>query len=249
MCDDLELGEVREIAPGVRVARRSFIATFAAVLATASSAAVRAQAAEIAQAKLTFAEFLAVANPLARELVTDTSLTGQDRYLLSLAAVATRLADVPVPELNDSRQGETKGTFIGSNPGGEPFTVLHWRLEPGARVRPHAHTYGMVVTLGLDGEALVENFEVLGARDFEAKTPLRVIRTRAQRLTRGGVNLVSLERDYIHGFTAGPNGARGLDITTRIKPRTPTPYLIIPASAVRDRPFEAALSIDDPMTA
>lgn len=249
MCDELEIGEEREISPGLIVQRRSFVATFAGLLAASSVGAARARAMDLADASLSFERFLAEANPLAHQLVGDTSVTGQDRYLLSLAALATRLGSVPVPAMRDSGQGETTGSFIGANPGGDPFNVLHWRLEPGARIRPHAHTYGIVVTLGLEGEALVENFEMLGERDFATSKPVQVRRTKAQRLTRGGVNLVSLERDYMHGFTAGPNGARGLDITTRLKARAPTPYLIIPASADRSQTFEAAWSLDDPRPA
>jgi hypothetical protein len=163
-----------------------------------------------------------------------------------MASLATRLSDVPIPVMNDTRQGETPGTFIGFNPGGDPFTVLHWRFEPGARVRAHAHTYGNVVTLGLAGEAYVENFEVVGERDFMTSSEFEVRRTQAQLLTPGAVNLVNLQRDYIHGAVAGPMGARGLDITTRLAPRTPTPYLMIPARADRTGVFRATWSIDDP---
>ena len=66
---------------------------------------------------------------------------------------------------------------------------------------------------------------MLGERDFAAKGTFRVRRTQVQRLTPGEVNLVNLERDYIHGSIAGPNGGRGLDITTRIREKQPTPYL------------------------
>lgn len=245
--DDLEVGEVRRVAPGVSIARRTFAVTVLGLMASVLPSSVqRARARTLARASLTFEEFLAEAKPLASELVGDNSLVGQSRYLLSMAALATRLTDVPVPEMKDTRQGETAGTFIGFNPGGDPFTVLHWRLEPGARVRPHAHTYGNVVTLGLAGEAYVENFEVVGERDFTSSAEFEVRRTQAQRLTAGAVNLVNLQRDYIHGTAAGPAGARGLDITTRLAPRTPTPYLMIPARADRTGVFRATWSMDDP---
>jgi hypothetical protein len=41
----------------------------------------------------------------------------------------------------------------------------------------------------------------------------------------GDVNLVSLERHYMHGFVAGAEGASGLDITTRIAAKRKTPVL------------------------
>jgi len=247
MCDEVELGEERQVAPGLWVARRSFVSTLATLFAlTAPSIGARAKAEDLGRAGLSFEEFLAEANPLARQLVSDSSPMGQDRLLLSLASVATRLLAVPIPEMRESGQGETAGSVIGANPGGDPFNVLHWQLEPGARIRPHAHTYGIVVTLGLEGMALVENFEVIGDRDFTSAGPVRAVRTKAQRLIPGGINLVSLERDYVHGFTAGPNGARGLDITTRLRSRERTPYLIIPPQASRDEPFTGQWSLDDP---
>ena len=49
--------------------------------------------------------------------------------------------------------------------------------------------------------------------------------THSQVLTHGEVNLVNLERDYIHGFQSSARGGRGLDITTRIKPKRETPFL------------------------
>jgi hypothetical protein len=247
--DELELNEVREVSPGVTVVRRSAVFTLAGLFAAAlPSGAARAQAQAMAQSSLTFEAFLSEAKPIAAALIGDTSRIGQSRYLLGVAAVAARLSDVPVPErMNDSGQGETPGTFVGFNPGGDPFNVLHWRMEPGARIRPHAHTYGNVVTLGLAGEALVENFEVVGERDFATNAAFEARRTHAQILQPGSVNLINLERDYMHGFTAGAAGARGLDITTRLAPRAPTPYLIIPAAADRNAVFSAHWSLDDPM--
>jgi hypothetical protein len=71
-----------------------------------------------------------------------------------------------------------------------------------------------------------------------------LVRQTVEQLLEGGsVNLVSLERSYIHGFVAGPDGASGLDITTPLKPRPAhnTPYLSIGNSAVDEfaNTFEA----------
>ena len=235
------------VEPGVLIVRRTFAYTVAALMVSASVGGQRAQAQELTNASLTFEQFLAEANPLAQQLKGDVTRVGQARYLLALASVASRLSDAPLPaSMNDTTQGETPGTFIGFNPGGDPFTVLHWRLEPGARIRPHAHTYGNVVTLGLEGEAYCENFETLRQRDFTTTEPFEVRRTQAQILGPGSINLVNLERDYIHGSVGGPRGARGLDITTRLRTREPTPYLMIPPGTDRSRVFQANWSLDDP---
>ena len=148
-----------------------------------------------------------------------------------------------MPAMRDSGQGAGPGTFIGANAGGDPFVVLHWRMEPGAIIRPHAHTYGNVLTLSLEGKIGVENFEMVGVRDFDAKGTFKVRKTQSQVLTPGQVNLVNLERGYVHGFQAGARGGRGLDFTTRIREkRATTPYLHFPGKAVEVGPgiYEAS---------
>jgi quercetin dioxygenase-like cupin family protein len=217
-----------EISPGFIVERRSVVVGLGgAILAALPRWGVLAQTA----GENALAEFLANANPMAKSLVVDTSASGQDRYLRSLAASTSGLHDVPAPDRwNDTNQGEVPGSYqVGVTPGGDPFTVLQWRLEPGAKCMPHAHTYGNVVTVGLEGIARVSNYEVQGVPDYESSDFFEVRQTVDQLLSPGSINLVSLERNYIHGFVAGPDGARGLDITTRLKPKPAfgTPYLDI----------------------
>ena len=211
-----------EVSPGVVIERRTVLAGIGAALAASVPGLSRA-------ASLSYAEFLGAANPIAKQLVQDDSAEGQDRYLHNLAALASRLDEVPLPErFNSTNQGDTPEAYqIGFNPGGDAFTVLHWRLEPGARCRPHAHTYGNVVSVGLEGLVRVKNYEVDGAPDYANEGTFNVRQTNDQLLGPGDINLVSLDRNYIHGFIAGPDGARGLDITTRLKPRPEhsTPFL------------------------
>jgi quercetin dioxygenase-like cupin family protein len=237
-------GEEMEVSPGFIIERRGVLAGLGGLLAGGIPLLSHA-------AVLSFAEFLAEANAVAGDLVADTSGAGQDRYLRSLAALAAMLNDVPLPDrFNDTSQGDSPGDYqIGFNPGGETFTVLHWRLEPGARCRPHAHTYGNVVSVGLEGVVRASNYEVVGEPDYALGGTFRVRQTVDQLLGPGDVNLVSLERNYIHGFVAGPDGARGLDITTRLKPRPEhsTPFLDI-GSQPTDRSariFEASWIFDD----
>lgn len=225
---DLPFDEEIEIAPGFIVERRSVLVGLGGAILSALPG-LRALAQSHADG--TFLEFIESANPSAKSLVTDTFPSGQDRYLRSIAAAASRLNDLPLPQSwNDTNQGELPGTYrIGFTPGGDPFSLLQWKLEPGARCVPHAHTYGNVVTVGLEGMARVSNYEVVGVPDYESTEFFEVRQTVDQLLGPGSVNLVSLERNYIHGFVAGTDGARGLDITTRIKPKPSfgTPYLDI----------------------
>lgn len=176
---------------------------------------------------LDFEDFLREAVPLAEDLIKDTSARGQDRYLHALASLAACLVDVPVPEMRENTKYPPAKTFIGANDCDAPFTVLHWRMEPGARIGMHPHIYGNVVTLLLEGEVRIENHEMVGTRDFQTKEPFPVRRVNDQVLLPGNINLVSLEHAYTHGFEAGPQGARGLDISTRIHERTETPTLVL----------------------
>lgn len=241
--EGLEIGESSEIAPGVVVERRCFLRSVALAFSSLAlpGVATAHHPATAGDERLTYEEFLRDVVPVAKRLVSDTTLAGQHRYLLTLASYAVRLADVPVPAMRDSGQGA--GSFIGANPGGDPFIVLHWRMEPGAIIRPHAHTYGNVLTLALEGEVRVENFEMVGERNFDAKGTFKVRKTQNQVLTPGQVNLVNLDRDYVHGFFASARGGRGLDFTTRIKQRRETtPYLDLSKKPVEIEPgiYEAS---------
>ena len=241
--EELEIGETAQVSPGVVVERRCFLKTLAVGFGALSIRGVATAHLAGSDERLTYQEFLKEVAPVGRKLVGDISLAGQQRYLLTLESYAVRLADAPVPAMRDSGQGAGPGTFIGAIPGGDPFIVLHWLMEPGTIIRPHAHTYGNVLTLALEGEIRVENYEMVGARDFDAKGTFKARKTQSQILTPGQVNLVNLERDYIHGFQAGARGGRGLDITTRIKERRETtPYLNLSKKPVEIEPgiYEAS---------
>ncbi len=233
----------RQIAPGLWVTRRSFVALCGAGIAAGAFAS---SAAEIAEpSKQGFEAFLDAANATAARLLDDPSAAGQDRYLRTMSAHTAAIGRVPIPETwRDSGQSDGPGTYIGFNPGGVGFVILHWRMEPGTRILPHAHTYGNVVTVGLEGWVRVRNYEVEGERDYTSDEGFTVRNTVDQILTAGATNLVSLERDYIHGFDAGDEGGRGLDITTRVlpKPDYGVPYLELgemASSGGPDRRFAA----------
>jgi len=208
-----------------RLARRPLLG-MAALLGFAVPALRRGPRANPDEAVLDFEGFLREAVPVANDLIGDTSRIGQDRYLFALASLAACLRDVPVPEMRASQDSPPR-TFLGANDCDAPFTVLHWRMEPGSRIGAHPHIYGNVVTLCLEGEVRIENHEMVGEPDFDTREAFTVRRVNDQVLLPGGLNLVSLEHGYVHGFEAGPAGARGLDITTRIRPKRTTPTLLV----------------------
>ena len=215
----LPFGEDIEVSKGLVVQRRCLLTTMAGLILTRSLPAWG----QTQGAKITFEAFLAEVIPEAKRLVTDTSADGQDKYLRTVAAAALRIGAVTPPDM----RATGPGNYIGVNPGGDPFNVLHWRMDPHSEIRIHPHIYGNVVTLGLDGAVEVVNYEVEGARDWKAAGPFMVRRTMRQTLKAGDVNLVNLERNYMHGFRTGAEGARGLDITTRILERVDSPVLVV----------------------
>lgn len=241
---ELPKGQEIEVADSIFVRRRDFINFSTRAIGLMGIASLIRGQAFAQTSRLSFQDFLKEANPLTASLIEDISTAGQDRYLHSLASVASRLHDIPDPVAwNDSTQSFKPGTFIGFTPGGEKFTVLQWRMEPNTEIRLHRHDYGNVVTVGLNGEARVRNFEIVSTdKNYKPGGTIQVQKTVDQQLSRGKVNLVSLDKNYIHGFKAGPDGAHGIDITTRIKPKPEhgTPYL-----DVKDMPIDDVRQIYD----
>ena len=98
---------------------------------------------------------------------------------------------------------------------GQPFFIVEWWLEPGARLPPHCHPNASVCTLGIEGEARIRNFEIVGdAPGFSSRRTFQVRETHDEVIAPGRLNTLSAFRDNIHTFQAGKRGARGIDIST-----------------------------------
>ena len=74
-----------------------------------------------------------------------------------------------------------------------------------------------VCTLGLDGASTLRHFEIESDapsyRD-DRDTEFLIRETRQLRLEAGSTSTLTEHRDNIHLFEAGPQGARGIDVTT-----------------------------------
>ena len=151
------------------------------------------------------------------------------------------MADVPVPAMRDSGQGAGGGHLSALIREAILSSCFTGEWSRDQSYAPSAHLWQRD-DLGLEGEVRIENFEMVGVRDFEAKGTFKVRKTHSQVLTPGQVNLVNLERGYIHGFQAGARGGRGLDITTRIREKRETPYLNLGKKPVEVEPgiYEAS---------
>lgn len=73
-----------------------------------------------------------------------------------------------------------------------------------------------MISIGLEGEAVVTHYDVDGAAPpFDERAPFVVRRTRETLIAPRRISPLTSSRDNIHTFRAGPNGARGIDINTQ----------------------------------
>ena len=189
-------------------------------------------------------DFLKQCVPVAEELHRDSSKSGQDAYLFWVASMVARLRLKETPRAKLGRYGTLDPpVHFGRSFRGKPFFIVEWWLEPGAVLPPHCHPNASVCTLGIEGEARIRNFEIVGdAPDFSSKQTFQVRETHNEIIAPGRLNTLSALRDNIHTFQAGKQGARGIDISTYHGPDVGFSFLDISDKA-RDagrRIYEAA---------
>jgi hypothetical protein len=166
--------------------------------------------------ELAWDEFIKQSVPEAQALYQDSSPGGQDAYLFSLAHWAARLRLETIPKAKVFRFGELNPpVHFGLSYKAVPFVVIEWRLDAGAFLPPHNHPNYSVCTLGIEGEAQLRNFQLVGeAPEFSSKNVFHVRETHSQMMSAGRINMLSPTRDNIHTFQAGKAGARGIDFGT-----------------------------------
>jgi hypothetical protein len=149
-------------------------------------------------------------------LAKDIKGADEEQYIYRLAAEAVNAPDVP--------PGSKTGKFAKLDPPvefgpvfrGAPIMIIQWKLAPNAWLPPHNHPHYDVLTVGLEGEALVTHYDVDGdAPPFDATSSFAVRRTRETLIAPRRLSPLTSSRDNIHTFKAGPKGARGIDINTR----------------------------------
>lgn len=220
--EEIPVSESAEVAPGVIVERRSFLALAASALGITGLSGCSGKPVHAGSGgQFSMQEFVDEVVPVAKQLKESKSPWGEDRYLYTLASYAVRLGKIKSPQMSASDQGVD--TFVGKGWGSDPFTVFHWRMAPGSVIRPHAHTYDNVVTLVLDGQARIRSFETVEKPEFWKEDLVRVRMTNDQLLAKGDINIV--HQAQAHEFRAGPAGAQGIDISTPLRKMQPTPYL------------------------
>src|SRR5262245_20573182 len=145
---------------GVSIERRLLLVGSLAGAATLCLGTRRALAARSDEERLEWSEFIDRATATAREIIARDQGRG-DEYAYALAALAVRLRGVPDTELVPFGKLDPEVAFAPSHRG-KPFWIIQWRMEPGAVLPPHCHPSGSVCTLGVEGEARLRNYEIVG---------------------------------------------------------------------------------------
>jgi hypothetical protein len=160
--------------------------------------------------------FLKQCVPVAGELHKDSSAPGQEAYLHWIASMISRARTSDIPRAKLGHLGTLKPEVnFGLSYRGRPFFIVEWQLEPRAFLPPHCHPNASVCTVGLEGEARIRNFEIVGqAPEFSSSKTFLVRETHNEIIAPGRINTLSSTRDNIHTFQAGKDGARGIDIST-----------------------------------
>jgi len=166
---------------------------------------------------LDWESFLKQCLPVAGELYKDSSAPGQEAYLHWLGSMISRVRTNNIPRAKKVGRFEKlePAVTFGVSYRGQPFFIVEWELEPRAFLPPHCHPNASVCTVGLDGEAQIRNFEIIGqAPEFSSRKTFLVRQTHNEVVAAGRINTLSSTRDNIHTFQAGKAGARGIDIST-----------------------------------
>jgi len=205
---------------GIHLERRTLLwlpiaAAGGAVLGSAAGAAqeMGAAARAAAFAPLGWDEFGERWRALAREL-RGTPAENDESFAAQLAGMIARVPESALPKL---AQPKSSGGGLHGGPSWflAPCVTVEFRMDPGATLRLHNHPPLVVVTLGVEGEARYRHLELEGEAPpcTEIGGELLARETRAGLLLPGRTTALTRMRDGIHGFVAGPRGARIVDFT------------------------------------
>ncbi|MEQ8954914.1 MAG: hypothetical protein RL120_12345, partial [Gammaproteobacteria bacterium] len=205
--------------PGYIETRRQLLITTPVVMAGLAFAPRRLLAAlDNAVTTPEVDEFIDAAAQMASALKSDDSRAGQDAYVAYIADAVDHIRNVSRDGLaTNSWKGFDPGVFLGELGRNRAFFIVHFALEPGALLPPHCHPRTSVCTLGIEGQARLRHFDPpVDVPDYKTNrdTEFLVTETRRVDLQAGTTSTLTEQRDNIHLFEAGPQGARGIDVTT-----------------------------------
>jgi hypothetical protein len=161
-----------------------------------------------------FSALTRACDALAADLLEKKSLTA-DEYLLKLASLGAALDPRDVPEGKLGRFSTFDPPIeLGPIHRAVPIMIIQWRFAPGAVLPPHNHTPAHVLSVCVEGECRVRHFDALGAPPLDSRETFRVRETENRVLRAGRSTSLTPDRDNIHTFEAGPEGAVGFDLNT-----------------------------------
>jgi hypothetical protein len=227
--DPAPIGAPSESDAGLRVERRTLLWLPLAVagerlLAGAPLAAQEAEAAPPAAdafAPLSLEDLGRRWQALARELVA-LAPEHDESYAAQLAGLVARLplTALPSPEKPNRSPGLAAGLawFLA------PCAMIEFRMDPLAVMRPHNHPPQVVLSLCAEGEVAYRHLELEGEAPpcTEVGAAFLARETRAGFLRAGQSTSLTRACDGIHGFVAGPKGARLVDLVVATTPDTST---------------------------
>jgi hypothetical protein len=184
-------------------------------LAAAAFLAAMPEALRANDAPATWDDFTTRTNAIAKELYDEKGFD-DEAYVYRIASAAIGAPDVP-PNAKTGKFGKLDPPVeFGPVYRGVPIFIIQWKLAPNAWLPPHNHPNYDVVTVGLEGEALITHYDVDGdAPPFDSEKPFAVRKTRETLITARRSSPLTWRRDNIHTFRAGAKGARGIDVNTR----------------------------------
>jgi hypothetical protein len=142
-----------------------------------------------------------------------------ESYAAQLAGLVARLSLADLPPLENPRGN--RGFKAGLTWQLARAVAIEFQMEPGAELRLHNHPPQVVLSLCAEGEVRFRHFELEGeappCTEIDG-TPFAVRATRTGLLRPRSSTSFTRTRDAIHGFVAGPRGARLVDFTLSLTP-------------------------------
>ncbi|MBI3723161.1 hypothetical protein HY251_04280 [bacterium] len=223
--------EGREVAPGVRIERRSMLkASLGAVALLQGGLVSRALAQEKPddEGELTWDALLKLAIPLAEKLVARKK-PNEEAFLLKLSSYMARLSEVPEAKFG---RGPVASASVHDK---HQLVVVQFKLDAGAALPFHDHRDYVGILAAVSGEARVRSFDIQGEdpRPPKGKTFL-IAETGDRLLAPGHYSHLSRRSDNVHDIRAGADGARLLDVFTFFKEDGKSVYLNV-GEKPRDR--------------
>lgn len=204
-----------ENGPNLRIERRAVLKMPAlAALGILESFQDPARSAAESSEKLTFDDFVKRVGSMAQQLIAD-AIRNEDDYLFKVASLAARTEGVPNATLGEPFKGVIRS---GLNYRGSGIVVVQWSMEAGLKYPAHNHPNYNGVTVGLEGECRISNFDIVGkAPDLGTRGNFKVQETQSQLMIPGRVvSMMSTAHHNIHRLQTTSRRVRGIDVMTLV---------------------------------